>query len=240
LRPRGAKIKDNGESSGPVHFMQLFDKVSSVVSQGSSRRGAFAAYLPVEHPDIMEFLQIRDTGNPIQEMNFGVTITDKWMQDMVDGDKNNRKIWSKIIQKRFESGYPYIFFTDTVNNGSPQVYKDKELTINASNLCVVGDTMIEILINDIEKLKIKIEDLNFYLQKYKNTKVKSFDTTTNLTCFSEITDFAQTGESSDIIEIEDENGNIIKCTPEHKIYTKNRGYVEAQFLKSDDVLENLK
>lgn len=135
LRSRGAKISVGGESSGPVHFMEMFDKVADVISQGSARRGSFAAYLPVEHPDIEEFLQIRNEGHSIQNMSFAVTISDDWMQSMIDGDKTKRKIWAKIIQKRFESGYPYIFFTDTINKNAPQVYKDKQLKIHASNLC---------------------------------------------------------------------------------------------------------
>jgi len=135
LRSRGSSISVGGESSGPVHFMELFDKVADVISQGSARRGSFAAYLPVEHPDIEEFLQIRNEGHPIQNMSIGVTITDDWMNSMINGDKNKRKIWAKIIQKRFESGYPYIFFTDTINNNAPQIYKDKQLKINSSNLC---------------------------------------------------------------------------------------------------------
>lgn len=135
LRSRGAKISVGGESSGPVHFMEMFDKVADVISQGSARRGSFAAYLPVEHPDIEEFLQIRNEGHSIQNMSFAVTIGDDWMQSMIDGDKTKRKIWAKIIQKRFESGYPYIFFTDTINKNAPQVYKDKQLKIHASNLC---------------------------------------------------------------------------------------------------------
>lgn len=135
LRSRGASISVGGESSGPVHFMELFDKVADVISQGSARRGSFAAYLPVEHADIEEFLQIRNEGHPIQNMSIGVTISDEWMNSMVEGDKHKRKIWAKIIQKRFESGYPYIFFSDTVNNNSPQVYRDKNIKINSSNLC---------------------------------------------------------------------------------------------------------
>jgi ribonucleoside-diphosphate reductase alpha chain len=135
LRERGAKISVGGESSGPVHFMELFDTVADVVSQGSARRGSFAAYLPIEHPDIEEFLQIRSEGHSIQNMSIGITITDTWMQSMVDGDKDKRKVWAKVIQKRFETGYPYIFFTDSVNNNSPQAYKDKGLKINSSNLC---------------------------------------------------------------------------------------------------------
>lgn len=135
LRPRGAKISVGGESSGPVHFMELFDKVAEVVSQGSARRGSFAAYLPVEHPDIEEFLQIRSEGHTIQNMSIGVTISDQWMKDMIDGDKDKRKIWAKIIQKRFQTGYPYLMFIDNVNNHAPQPYKDKRLKIKSSNLC---------------------------------------------------------------------------------------------------------
>ena len=135
LRARGEKISVGGESSGPIHFMEIFDKIAEVVSQGSARRGSFAAYLPVENNDIEEFLQIRDDGHPIQQMSIGVTITDDWMKSMIDGDKEKRRIWGKIIKKRFESGYPYIFFTDTVNNNAPEVYKDLSRKINSSNLC---------------------------------------------------------------------------------------------------------
>ena len=60
-------------------------------------------------------------------MSFGVTVSDKWMKAMIDGDKEKRRIWGKIIKKRFESGYPYIMFSDTVNKKSPKVYRDKRL-----------------------------------------------------------------------------------------------------------------
>ncbi len=135
LRSRGAEISAGGTSSGPVHFMELFDKVSSVVSQSNVRRGSFAAYLPIDHPDIAEFLRIRSEGNPIQEMSFGVCITDEWMRSMIEGDRKKRSIWASVIKKRFETGYPYIFFTDTANANAPKAYKDKKLKITSSNLC---------------------------------------------------------------------------------------------------------
>jgi ribonucleoside-diphosphate reductase alpha chain len=135
IRGRGTPISSGGESTGSVHFMELYNKLMNVVSQGNVRRGSFAAYLPIDHKDIEEFLQIRSEGHDIQEMSIGVTVSDQWMKDMVGGDKDKRKIWSKVIQKRFESGYPYIFFSDNVNNNKPQVYKDKNMTIWASNLC---------------------------------------------------------------------------------------------------------
>jgi ribonucleoside-diphosphate reductase alpha chain len=135
LRPRGASIKDNGVSSGAVHFMRLFETMVNVVSQGSVRRGHFAPYLPLEHKDIHEFLEIGTEGNPIQELTYGVTVTDKWLNEMIDGDQEKRDIWAKVLQRRSQIGYPYILFTDTVNKNTVDVYKDKNLKIHASNLC---------------------------------------------------------------------------------------------------------
>jgi len=135
LRPRGSSISGGGKSCGSVHFLGLFDSVVDIVSQSNVRRGSCAAYLPIEHPDIKEFLKIRSDGHPIQHLSIGITVTDKWMEEMIAGDKDKRNLWGKVIQKRCESGYPYIFFHDTINNNSPQVYKDKNLTIYASNLC---------------------------------------------------------------------------------------------------------
>jgi len=135
LRARGTKISVGGESSGAVHFMEIFDKVAEVISQGSARRGSFAAYMPIEHSDIEEFLHIRGEGHPIQNMSIGVTVTNKFMKELIEGDKEKRKLWAKVIQKRFETGYPYIMFVDNTNKQAPKVYKDKKLKINASNLC---------------------------------------------------------------------------------------------------------
>src|SRR5690554_505651 len=135
LRHRGAAITNNGESSGAVHFMKLFETIIDVVSQGSTRRGRFAPYLPIDHKDIDEFLQIGTEGNPIQELTHGVTVTNKWMEEMIAGDSEKRATWAKVIQRRVEIGYPYIFFTDTVNRDTVDVYKDKNLKITHSNLC---------------------------------------------------------------------------------------------------------
>ena len=135
LRHRGAPITDNGESSGSVHFMKLFETIIDVVSQGSTRRGRFAPYLPISHPDIEEFLKIGTEGDPIQELTHGVTVEDAWMNEMINGDAEKRALWAKLIQRRVEIGYPYIFFTDTVNNETVDVYKDKNLKIHHSNLC---------------------------------------------------------------------------------------------------------
>jgi len=135
LRNRGTAVTDNGKSSGAVSFMKLYDTAMDVVSQGGVRRGAFAAYLDIDHGDIEEFLSIKDIGSPIQNLFTGICVPDYWMQDMIDGDADKRKIWARVLESRQQKGLPYIFFTDNVNRNKPQVYKDSGLMVNASNLC---------------------------------------------------------------------------------------------------------
>jgi ribonucleoside-diphosphate reductase alpha chain len=135
IRERGAEITDNGHAPGAVHFMNLFESVVDNISQGATRRGRFSPYLPVEHPDIMEFLEIGTEGFPIQDLTHAVTVSDDFMKEMIDGDEEKRAIWAKVIQRRGEIGYPYIMFSDTMNNNSPDVYRDKGAKIYNSNLC---------------------------------------------------------------------------------------------------------
>jgi ribonucleoside-diphosphate reductase alpha chain len=135
LRERGSAVTDNGKSSGAVSFMKLFDTAMDTISQGGVRRGAFAAYLDVDHPDIEEFLKIKSIGNPIQNLFTGICVPDYWMQEMIDGDAEKREVWAKVLESRQQKGLPYIFFSDNVNKNKPQVYKDNNLRINASNLC---------------------------------------------------------------------------------------------------------
>lgn len=135
LRARGSAVTDNGKSSGAVSFMKLFDTAMDTISQGGVRRGAFAAYLDIDHNDIKEFLEIKNIGSPIQNLFFAVCVSDYWMQEMIEGDVEKREIWAKVLESRQQKGLPYIFFTDNVNRNKPDVYKDKNMTINASNLC---------------------------------------------------------------------------------------------------------
>lgn len=135
LRPRGTEITTNGTSSGAVHFMQLFETLVDVVSQGHIRRGHVSPYLPLEHPDVQEFLEIGMEGNPVQKLTHGVTVGNDWLEAMIAGDEEKRGVWAKVIQRRGQMGYPYILFTDNANNNTVDVYKDKELKIVASNMC---------------------------------------------------------------------------------------------------------
>ena len=135
VRHRGAPIRNNGESSGSVHFMEMFDKLASVVSQGNVRRGFFSPYLPIDHPDADEFLDIATEGHPIQGLTTGITVSDEFLNKVKAGDAAARRLWAKVLQRRSEIGFPYILFSDNVNKGKPDVYKDLKMEIWASNMC---------------------------------------------------------------------------------------------------------
>ena len=135
IRPRGSPITNNGKSNGSYSFTELFDTAINVVSQGETRRGQFAGYIDVEHGDLDEWLNIKTEGDPVQDIYYGVIIGDDWFQEMVDGDTEKREKWAKIIETRINIGVPYIIFRGNMNEGKPQVYKDKDYEINASNLC---------------------------------------------------------------------------------------------------------
>ena len=142
LRPIGSPIKGGGISSGLMSFVELFDTTTKVVSQAGVRRGAFAAYVDIEHPEIEKFLTVKDKQSSLQSINTGICVSDEWMKLMEDGDKEKREIWAKILKSRREKGIPYLFFSDTVNKNKPQIYKDTNSTIHSSNLCMVGSDRV--------------------------------------------------------------------------------------------------
>ena len=236
IRARGTAISTGGSADGPVHYARLYDTTVDVCKQSEARRGACAVWLPVEHNDILEFLDIGTEGNPIQNLQYGVTVTDKWLDEMKGGDSDKRKIWAKIIQRRSEFGFPYIMFKDSSNNNSP--YKELGLEITASNLCVAPWTEVDVKVDGIKKtMPIIMLDCLFQYNMYKTLEVKSFNTKTSEVEYKRVLDSAMTSSKAKVMKITDENtGKSITCTPDHKVYTSNRGYVMAKDLKEDDEL----
>jgi len=139
IRGRGSLISGNGKSEGIVPWLKVFDTTVASVSQGGVRRAAAAAYLPVEHTDIEEFINIRrptgDINRRCLNLNHGVCITDKWMEDLISGNIKNREIWKQILTARIETGEPYLFFTDNVNRQNPECYTHNNLKVSTSNIC---------------------------------------------------------------------------------------------------------
>jgi len=139
IRGRGVPIKGNGYSEGIIPWARVFDITTLSVNQGSTRRGASAIYLPIDHPDIQEFINIRrptgDVNRRCLNINHGVCISDSWMKTMLKGDKEKRKLWTEILKARVETGEPYMFFTDNVNVNNPECYIKNGLTVKSSNIC---------------------------------------------------------------------------------------------------------
>lgn len=234
VRPRGTEIKTGGKADGPVHYANLFESMVDIISQGNVRRGSCAVYLDIEHPDIYEFLECREEGSSIQNLSLGICISDKWMEDMISGDMDKRTLWARVLRKRKESGYPYLFFTDTVNNNRPQALKDKGIKIYSSNLCLKGDTIIEIKFPFYEETtKIDIET---FVKLWSISGVAPGTTVKTEKGFKNVSAAAQTGKTKEMIRITSENGKVVECTPDHKIFTKNRGWVMAKNLNENDEL----
>ncbi|QLB40161.1 MULTISPECIES: ribonucleoside-diphosphate reductase subunit alpha [Mannheimia] len=166
IRPRGSLIKNNGKSDGSFNFSKLFDTVIDVISQGTSRKGQFAGYIDIEHGDIDEWLDIHTEGNPIQLMYYGVCVGHDWLESMKAGDPYKRQLWAKLLQRKTETGIPYLFFKDNANAGRPDVYKDKNMTIHASNLC----TEIMLPSSNDESFVCCLSSMNLlYFDEWKDT-----------------------------------------------------------------------
>lgn len=144
-----------------------------------------------------------------------------------------KDIFTRLAEERIETGRIYIINIDNVNLHSPWIKK-----VEFSNLCVDGETEVSIKVND-EFKRIRIKDLQYYLN-LGEVFVESLELETGKEEFQKISNFALMGEEDEMFVIEDELGNILECTGEHKIYTKNRGYVMAKELKENDELFTIK
>ncbi|MFU7501518.1 MAG: ribonucleoside-diphosphate reductase subunit alpha [Candidatus Tisiphia sp.] len=155
VRSINEAIKGKGTSSGIIPFVKVVDSMTLAISQGSIRRGSAAIYLPIDHPEIEEFIDLRrhtggDTNRKALNMHHGIAVTDAFMQ-AVESDENfplispatkkvvrevkARDLWVKLLTTRIETGEPYILFIDTVNKYIPQHHKKLGLQVKTSNLC---------------------------------------------------------------------------------------------------------
>lgn len=144
-----------------------------------------------------------------------------------------QELWYKIIEAQIETGTPYMLYKDAANIKSNQ----KNLgTIKSSNLCLSGDTLIDVKIEEFE-IKMRLEDVVLSFNQGKVIMSKSLDIESGLVEYQMITNGAMMNPESEVIEIEDcETGKKIVCTPDHQIFTKNRGYIKAGELIEDDIL----
>ncbi len=155
LRSIGEKIGKVGKTSGIIPFIKVMDSLTLAISQGSLRRGSAACYLPIDHPEIEEFIEMRrPTGGDVNRrslnLHHGVLVTDDFMRAVEtdgqwalrspkDGSVQStipaRNLWIRLLTARVETGEPYIIFIDTVNRQIPQHHKLAGLKVKTSNLC---------------------------------------------------------------------------------------------------------
>ncbi|AHX11341.1 ribonucleoside-diphosphate reductase, alpha subunit [Neorickettsia helminthoeca str. Oregon] len=155
LRSIGEKVKCSGKTSGIIPFIVVQNALTLAISQGSLRRGSSAVYLPVNHPEIMEFLDLRrptggDPNRKALNLHHAVVISDDFMDAVIHNKGWNlispkdsaiittvsaRDIWIKILTARLETGEPYILYIDNTQKRRPEIYKRLNLGVKMSNLC---------------------------------------------------------------------------------------------------------
>ena len=139
IRPAGAKITGNGTSDGVVPFCKIYDSTILATNQGAVRRGAASVNINIEHSDFLEWLEIREPKGDVNRQSLNLhqcaVVGDKFMRKLEAGDKEARKKWGKLVQKRKATGEPYILFKGNTNKNNPEAYKKNSLKVHMTNIC---------------------------------------------------------------------------------------------------------
>ncbi|WP_417316650.1 ribonucleoside-diphosphate reductase subunit alpha [Emcibacter sp.] len=155
LRSIGESVSSNGKTSGIIPFIRVMDSQTLAISQGSLRRGSAAVYLPISHPEIEEFIEIRrptggDPNRKALNLHHGIAISDAFMRAVENDEEwallsphdqsvqrtvGARDLWIRILTARIETGEPYLLFSDHVNRATPEHHKLAGLNVKTSNLC---------------------------------------------------------------------------------------------------------
>jgi len=248
------------KSPGAIPYAKTQDSNIMYYHQAGTRRGSVASYLDISHPDIQEFIGIRNpTGGDINRkahnVNIGVNLTYAFMDacindeswdliapdtgEVVETIPSARELWQEILETRFRTGEPYLHNVDESNDKMNAALKAMGLEVKSSNICLVGNTEITIseTIDGANPVVIELDKFNemFNMGYYTEIYVKSFNTETHKEEFSLVVASAETAIVDELMVIEFD-GKVIECTPEHLVLTKNRGYVAAGELVSTDVL----
>jgi len=139
IRPAGSKITGNGTSDGVVPFCKIYDSTILATNQGAVRRGAASVNINIDHPDFLDWLEIREPKGDVNRQSLNLhqcaVVGDKFMRRLEQGDSDARQKWSKLLQKRKATGEPYILFKGNTNKANPRAYKDNGLKVHMTNIC---------------------------------------------------------------------------------------------------------
>lgn len=219
------------KSTGVMPHLKVYDSSSLAYRQGKTRRGSYAAYLDISHPDITQFLEMRkptgDQNMRTLNLNHGVNISDKFMQIiercMVDPTADDsweliqpnsgkvtevvsaKALWMKLLELRMQTGEPYLWFIDRANEGLPEYQKKLGLKNHGSNLCVAPETLILTDEGYQQICDLENESVNVWNGKeFSSVVVK------------------KTGENQKLVRVVTNSGFELECTPYHKFYVSVR------------------
>lgn len=203
IRPRGSKISIGGKTSGVLPVFDDFVQMSKKVSQGSNRRGAFAGYFPISHSDFDEVADyVKDN---VDSTNVGWCWYDEDTKKAEQGDEETIRRFRKALKLKMLTGKGYFFFPDKVNNQNPQMYKDKELEVKSSNLCVAPETLILTKEGYQQIVTLENETVDVWNGKEWSPVV-----------------IRKTGENQKLLKVITDSGFELECTPYHKFYILER------------------
>ena len=206
IRPRGSKIHTGGKASGVKPVLKHFVFDMQTITQGTQRRGAFAGYLDIEHKDFDEIADLIQ--HEPDDLNVGWIIKDKFIKKLQNGDKEANRRYKKAMKSKMLTGKGYFFFVDKVNRNRPKMYKDHNLDVKASNLCVAPETQILTKFGYLPIIELEDKTVEVWNgEEWSTTTVK------------------KTGTNQELVKVITDSGQEIECTHYHKFYIKDRNAI---------------
>lgn len=253
------------KAPGPIPFLKTIDADMTAYMQGRTRKGSYAAYLSVDHPDIREFIQMRkpsggDPNRKCLNLHNGVNITDAFLDavrtdsfyNLIDPNDKTvresvraREIWELILDTRQKTGEPYLFYIDEANRQLPEHLKNLGHKINGSNLCFSGDTIVAvadgrngITIKELAAESNGIKKFPVYSARKRTYKNQFGHSSTGNAWVPEIKWAVafKTGTQK-LIKVTLDDGSSFRCTEDHEIALKDGGYEKAKNLVPGTSLE---
>jgi ribonucleotide reductase alpha subunit len=226
---------------GPIPFIHTVDSDMNAYRQGVTRKGSYAAYLDVSHPDVEEFLMLRvptggDPNRKCFNIHNAINVTDEFMNAVINDTPWNlidphsfkivqtipsaRDLWQRILETRSRTGEPYINFIDAANRHLPESQKALGLKIHGSNLCFPGDTLVALTNGEY----VTIEELS---KRPLTFKVKACALEDRIWFPVKAEAFSRQTGVQEVVEVILENGDTFECTAEHQLATFDGLYVSA-------------
>lgn len=250
IRPKGVNTKNAAKTSdGIAAFMERYSNTTREVAQ-NGRRGALMLTISSKHYEVETFIDIKQNLGKVTGANISVKIDDELMKavkndemytlqwpinsktPVVSKQVRAKDLWDKIINSAWESAEPGVLFWDTAQKYTPSdIYKDYGFESISTNPCIAGDSLIH-----TSNGLIKIADIVTKFKAGESIKVLTYNENSKELEYNTVLDAMLTKTNTNVIEIEDEMGETLKLTPDHKVFTETRGWVEASKLLNTDVI----